>query len=130
MKIKLGSVVVVLSLIVPAIAGAQSQQVEDQQVGRNIFLPQTTVLSSCASSTPAEKSLPWSLGKPPVTSELSPPPRFTAYGCCCSGDDCGCGIAELACEAACPPQEPEKGDCEDACLHSGIRCAKDCCRSF
>ena len=44
----------------------------------------------------------------------------------CSGDDCGCGIAEMNCEASCPTGEFRPA-CISECIHLEVCCAEACC---
>ena len=49
----------------------------------------------------------------------------------CSGDDCGCHIAEAACEASCPPPlDPNGRQCVLKCIHQEVKCGIACCDPY
>jgi hypothetical protein len=46
----------------------------------------------------------------------------------CSGDDCGCNIAEAACEASCPPPPGSNyWQCVLKCVREETKCGIACC---
>lgn len=59
-----------------------------------------------------------------VMTIVTTPSRVSA----CSGDDCGCGLANIACQAECPPDpDPNHYNCVRSCLHECLACSVACC---